>query len=164
MKRFKGWASAAVFAVLGLQIAAAGSNLKDWHKSEAGALLNKDEEKEFKKLKDDKARQEWVDQFWKSMDPTLDTPENEAKDVFDQRSEMVKKNLGEDGWESDLGKALLILGPPAEQKQEQGGRRPSAGGSIANDDGDADTGEDMGPDVSDGRRLQDDLLLDLCFR
>jgi GWxTD domain-containing protein len=107
-------------ALFSAAAALAGSDLKDWHKSEASLLLTKDEEKEFKKLKDDAARQAYVDEFWKKLDPSPESAENEAKDAFDKRLEMVTQSLGDDGWKSDMGQALVILGAPASSRKEGG--------------------------------------------
>jgi GWxTD domain-containing protein len=117
----------------------AGSDLKDWHKSEASLLLTKDEQKEFKKLKDDAARQKWIDEFWKKLDPTPDAAPNEAQETFNKRVEMVRKSLGEEGWDTDMGKVLIVIGPPASSKKEGG---ESKGGQTVE--------EATGPEASEG--------------
>lgn len=123
------WPRAAIAAsLLSAAVVLADAELKNWNKGPAGLLLTKDEDKDFKSRKDDAARQQWIDEFWKKLDPTPDTPENEAQMVFDKRVEMVKKATGEDGWKSDLGKAMVILGPPASSKTEGG---PGKGGADA---------------------------------
>src|SRR5262249_33987017 len=45
-----------------------------------------------------------------------------AQDTFNKRVEMVRKSLGEDGWDTDMGKVLIILGPPAAQRKEGEGK------------------------------------------
>ncbi len=96
------------------------SSLKNWYKSEVQYLLEKKEVKKYKKIKKDSERQKYIDDFWKSLDPTPETAENEAQEIFAKRVKMAEKNFGKDGWKTHTGRVLLILGPPSDSKMEQG--------------------------------------------
>lgn len=96
---------------------------KKWLEEEVRFLLNKDEEKAFKDLKNDEEREHFVEVFWVRRDPTPLTPANEFKDEYYKRLEFVRSDKfprGRGGLKSELARAFLLLGQP--EKQEQDGR------------------------------------------
>ena len=52
--------------------------------------------------------------FWKSVDPSPGTEENEVMDEYYRRVDTAMKNFGSfgPGWETDRGMVYIILGPP----------------------------------------------------
>jgi GWxTD domain-containing protein len=64
-------------------------------------------------------RQRW-EEFWKSLDPDPDTPENEKLDEFLARVRVVSDRFaarGEPGWRSDRGKVYIRYGEPDDIEQ-----------------------------------------------
>ena len=58
----------------------------------------------------------WHD-FWKSMDPSPATPENELRDEYYKRIRYADLNFGifgRDGWKTDMGMVYITYGPPDE--------------------------------------------------
>ncbi|MGB8658433.1 MAG: GWxTD domain-containing protein [Candidatus Zixiibacteriota bacterium] len=72
---------------------------------------------EMKKLKeapDSERVEKWLE-FWKSKDPTPNTPENEIKDEYYRRLAYVSENFSlptKEGWETDMGMVYMIYGHP----------------------------------------------------
>ncbi len=55
------------------------------------------------------------DEFWKSLDPTPGTPDNEVKDDYFDRIEFANQNfsiLQREGWRTDRGMIFIQYGPP----------------------------------------------------
>ncbi len=116
-------ACAAVLA--GLVSPAAAGKMNDKHKKwledEVRVLVTKDEEKEFKELKDDSDRDRFVELFWAKRDPTPLTPANELKNEFYKRLAFVTSAQfprARGGIRSDLARVFLLLGQPSQQAQE----------------------------------------------
>ncbi len=78
----------------------------------------------FSKLTDDRDRDIFIDTFWKMRDPTPGTPENEYKEELIKRFEYVNKYFSRGttrpGWQTDMGKVYMILGPPASTETFEG--------------------------------------------
>ena len=84
-------------------------------------LMTEQEKNEFKKLKSDADKQKFVTNFWTRRDPSPGTPENEYKANFEKNLAQVNTMAKDErAFESDMGQALLILGPPTERKEEKG--------------------------------------------
>lgn len=84
----------------------------------------------FSKLTDDRDRDIFIDTFWKMRDPTPGTPENEYKEELIKRFEYVNKYFSRGttrpGWQTDMGKVYMILGPPASTETFGRGHRVAA--------------------------------------
>ncbi len=94
---------------------------KNWHKGPVRWLLDRDEEKAYKKLRTDEERAAWVKEFWARRDPTPDTPANEYEQIFWERVEQADKSfksITKSGSLTDMGRVFLMLGPPADTKQD----------------------------------------------
>lgn len=79
-------------------------------------MLN-DELQIYKHLPDKESREAFIKEFWEKRDPNPETPENEAKEEFEQRVDFVNRWFNEGtgkgrGWNSDRGKVFLYLGAP----------------------------------------------------
>jgi GWxTD domain-containing protein len=77
-------------------------------------------DKELKELRDTKGTEErikkWRD-FWKSKDPTPDTPENELMEEYYKRVKYANEYFGiydKEGYKTDLGMVYIKFGPPDE--------------------------------------------------
>jgi len=70
----------------------------------------------FLRLVNDSDREVFVETFWKQRDPTPGTPENEYKDEIEKRFKYVNEHYGRAtnraGWQTDMGRIHMILGPP----------------------------------------------------
>jgi GWxTD domain-containing protein len=102
-----------------------------WRRGPVRFLLEKTEANAYKKLKTKADRQSHITEFWKRRDPTPGTEENEFKNMFADRLELVMKRFGPPrgrGWEDDRGMAVSLLGPPDKVEMTQLG---GAGGAAA---------------------------------
>ena len=79
-------------------------------------VASSDEIKKLKQVPEDKRMQAWLE-FWKSKDPTPNTPENELRDEYYRRLKYVNQNFTLptlEGWETDMGMVYMVYGPPDE--------------------------------------------------
>lgn len=71
----------------------------------------------FLQLRNDRDRDAFTEMFWKQRDPTPGTPENEYRDELVKRFQYVNEHFGRtttrQGWQTDMGRYYMILGPPA---------------------------------------------------
>jgi GWxTD domain-containing protein len=89
-------------------------------------LMTEQEKAEYKKLKSDSEKEKFVEQFWVKRDPTPGTPENEYKTNYERNFAEVNARLKDkSAYRSDMGQTLLLLGPPTEQKREEGQQAPA---------------------------------------
>lgn len=73
----------------------------------------------FKKL-NSVGKAEYMIRFWKSLDPTPGTPENQYLESIQQRFVYAAKNFGWSsikGWETDMGRVCIKYGMPDEVQQ-----------------------------------------------
>jgi GWxTD domain-containing protein len=71
----------------------------------------------YKQLPDLKSKDEFIDEFWKKLDPFPETPENENKVEFERRIAYANRWFKENrpmgrGWDTERGRILLQLGEP----------------------------------------------------
>lgn len=84
-------------------------------------LMTEQEKSDYKKLKSEDDKQKFVEQFWARRDPSPGTPENEYRKNYEANFAQVNTMMkNERGFETDMGQTLLLLGKPADQKQEGG--------------------------------------------
>jgi len=79
-------------------------------------VASSDEMKELKDAPEEERLQRWLE-FWKSKDPTPNTPENELKDEYYRRLKYVNQNFAlptREGWETDMGRVYMVYGHPDE--------------------------------------------------
>ena len=75
--------------------------------------------KEIKRLREaeeEERLQKWLE-FWKSKDPTPNTPENELRDEYYRRLKYANQNFAisnREGWETDMGMVYMVYGHPDE--------------------------------------------------
>ena len=83
----------------------------------ARLIMTNEEIQIYKHLPDIKAKDDFIDEFWKKRDPYPDTPENENKVEFERRIAYANRWFKENrpqgrGWDSQRGRILLQLGEP----------------------------------------------------
>lgn len=89
-----------------------------WLKDEVFLIITREEEKEFKELKTDKEKDNFIAIFWAKRDPTPLTEENEFKDIYYKRLEQANKTFtygNRKGAKSDMGRIFVLLGPPSQR-------------------------------------------------
>jgi len=87
----------------------------DWVDSPVRYLLTDDDKRAFRALADDEARREFVDRFWKRLDPKPETVENELRAEFYRRVQYADARFSTEsvrGSLSDRGMVFLVMGPP----------------------------------------------------
>src|SRR5262245_52638140 len=117
-------------------------------------LLTEQEKADYKKLKSDAEKEKFANDAWAKRDPSPGTPENEFKTNFENNLSQVNDRMkNKKAFESDLGQALLLLGPPSEQKDE--GQKKTSG-SDDEEEGSGGGGKkvwvykNLPPDVASG--------------
>ncbi len=111
---------------------AGGALGEDWTAGPVGYLLTAEEKRDYEHLLDSIGRSEFVTAFWKSCDPSPETPENEFREEFEKRVAFADARLtqGETrGSLTDRGMVFLLLGPPTYV-----GRKPLTSGEDRNED------------------------------
>lgn len=79
-------------------------------------VATSDEIKNLKQVPEEQRLQSWLE-FWKSKDPTPNTPENELRDEYYRRLKYVNQNFTlptKEGWETDMGMVYMVYGHPDE--------------------------------------------------
>ena len=93
----------------------AADKYDDWLKQEVDLIICDQEKKEFKKLKTDESKEEFIKLFWAKRDPTPRTEKNEFKDEYYRRLEHIKGRFRygyNTGIQTDQGKVYLLFGEP----------------------------------------------------
>jgi len=83
----------------------------------ARLIMTKEEIQIYKHLPDTKAKDEFIDEFWKKRDPFPETQENENKTEFERRIAYANRWFKENramgrGWDTPRGRIMLQLGEP----------------------------------------------------
>ncbi|HET9300667.1 MAG TPA: GWxTD domain-containing protein, partial [Candidatus Polarisedimenticolaceae bacterium] len=93
---------------------------RSWREGPVRYLLTADEYRRFGRLRTPEAREAWVDQFWRRLDPDPATPVNEFQERFEARvaeTERFREPLTP-GWRTDRGRVLLLAGAPASIRRD----------------------------------------------
>lgn len=105
-----------------------------WLKEEVFLIITSEEEKEFKQLKTDKEREDFIAIFWAKRDPTPLTEENEFKDLYYKRLENANKTFtygSRKGAKSDMGRVFVLLGQPSQRYTDTSVRSVLSEGATA---------------------------------
>ena len=92
----------------------------------ARLIMTKEEIEIYRRLLDEKSKQEFIQEFWRIRDPDPATAENEAKQEFEDRVKYANRWFwpysqvqdpdrepdNDVGWNTDKGRMYIILGPP----------------------------------------------------
>ncbi|MEW5806204.1 MAG: GWxTD domain-containing protein [Acidobacteriota bacterium] len=90
-------------------------DIKEWINGPARYISRSEEEKEFKELKSDIERTEFIYKFWQKRDPTPWTLKNEFREQFWEKVKTANALFADStkpGWKTDRGKIYILLGPP----------------------------------------------------
>ncbi len=84
-------------------------------------IMSSEEIEIYKHLPDNKAKEEFIEEFWKKRDPNPETDENEVKQEFEERIAYANRYFNERkaqrrGWDTERGRILLQLGFPDERQ------------------------------------------------
>lgn len=87
---------------------------KAWLEQDVRWIVTKEELQAFKSLTDDEQRDIFIEEFWDRRNPDPNKLENTFKSEHYRRLLYAKEHFSERdrGWETDRGKAYVILGPP----------------------------------------------------
>lgn len=87
-----------------------------WLDQDVRWIITPEERSAFKRLQNDEERNQFIEQFWLSRDPTPDTVENEFKDEQYRRMMYANEHFGTSipGWRTDRGRIYVTEGPPDE--------------------------------------------------
>ncbi len=94
-----------------------------WVDETVKVLITKEERDAFKKLKTSEEKEKFIADFWVKRDPSPGTPENEFKTEYENRVKTVSEKITggqKKPLDTDMGKAVLLLGSPSDQKKEEG--------------------------------------------
>ena len=91
-------------------------------------IATEDEIATYKQLESTNQRLQFIRLFWERRDPTARDGENEFVDEFVRRVEYANEEFGEGplsggglpGWQTAFGRAVLVLGEPAQTRRELG--------------------------------------------
>ena len=90
---------------------------KDWYQGPVRYIITKQEVKAYKALENEAERATFIDWFWQRRDIKPDTPDNEFRERFEQRTYEATRKFGATttpGWKTDMGKIYILVGPPDE--------------------------------------------------
>lgn len=96
---------------------------KSWLKL-VNYIITDQEREVFFKLTTDRDKDLFIETFWKMRDPTPGTAENEYKEEIIKRFDYVNKffhrGTTREGWQTDMGRIYMILGPPVSIERFEG--------------------------------------------
>lgn len=123
--------AAGLLAAVALSVLAATAQAQlspkyaDFAKGPVQFLMTGEDQKAWRQVKTDAEAQDFIDLFWARRDPTPGTPRNEFRDTFEERVKAADKlfaipNSKKRGALTDMGRVLILLGPPANLGTEIG--------------------------------------------
>lgn len=93
---------------------------RGWRDGPVRYLLTDEEYSRFGKLSTEEARSAFVERFWRRLDPDPSTPGNEYRDRFEKLVADADRLWGAEGWRTDRGRVLILLGEPASTRRAGG--------------------------------------------
>jgi GWxTD domain-containing protein len=109
--------SALVVALsVGSAFAAPSAEHQEWAKGPVSHLMTKQEQQQWKSVKNDEEARKFIDLFWAKRDPSPATPENEMKARFDQLVSIADERFAYQrirGAMTERGRVWILLGPPS---------------------------------------------------
>jgi GWxTD domain-containing protein len=97
---------------------------RDWRAGPIHYILNVEQDHQFKALGTPEERGEFIERFWKGLDPAPETEVNERREEFWKRVNEANRLFRESltpGWKTDRGKVYILIGPPDERIQQGNG-------------------------------------------
>jgi len=117
-KPFLRWAGSLLLLVVVSSLLAADlpEKYRKWLEEEVVYIITPREREVFLKLKNDRERDLFVENFWKQRDPTPGTERNEFREEHYRRlnyaNQYFGRGTGRPGWKTDQGRIYIILGAP----------------------------------------------------
>jgi GWxTD domain-containing protein len=92
---------------------------KKWLREDVVYIITDEERADFKKLLDDKQRDDFVVAFWERRNPTPGAPDNKFKEEHYRRIAYANQHFaaGIPGWKTDRGRMYIMFGPPDRVEQ-----------------------------------------------
>jgi GWxTD domain-containing protein len=94
---------------------------QQWLEEVVPYIITDAEKEVFLELPNESERGRFIQTFWERRDPDPSTSENEFKITYYKRIALANKFFGigeKDGWRTDRGKILILLGPPQEIQRD----------------------------------------------
>jgi GWxTD domain-containing protein len=92
---------------------------RHWIHQEVNYIITRAERNEFLNLKTDDERDKFIERFWELRNPSPGAPGNSYKEDIYKRIEYANDhfstNGSNDGWETDMGRIYITLGPPQQK-------------------------------------------------
>ncbi|HVT45868.1 MAG TPA: GWxTD domain-containing protein [Thermoanaerobaculia bacterium] len=110
--------------------------MSEWGKGPVQHLMSRDEQRQWRSVRNDADAQKFIDLFWARRDPTPATPENEFKGRFDALVKFADENYTyhkTPGSMTDRGKITILLGVPSRVARTGGVGTPVSGAPPAPD-------------------------------
>lgn len=89
---------------------------RKWLEEEVVYIITPRERDVFLRLKTDRERDLFIENFWKQRDPSPGTERNEFREEHYRRlnyaNQYFGRSTGKPGWKTDQGRVYIILGPP----------------------------------------------------
>lgn len=124
------------------------SAISEWTEGPELTILGTSKERQaWRELKDDAARREFIEEFWKKRDRTPETDVNETRNEFLRRVSFADQTFGDAqhrGAMTDRGRVFILLGAPQIVRQLPLSRRTGGGGIRSNTPGAAQNSDGYG--------------------
>src|SRR5258705_241951 len=93
---------------------------RHWIHQEVNYIITRAERNEFLALKTDDERDKFIERFWELRNPSPGAPANSYKeDIYkpiEYANDHFPTNGSNDGWETDMGRIYIPLGPPQQKR------------------------------------------------
>jgi GWxTD domain-containing protein len=121
------WVTVVALAVLCFLPSANAQKRKDglsqqhakWLEEEVTYIITEEERKAFLRLTEDKARDQFIEDFWAVRNPLRSSGPNPYKEEHYRRIQYANEHFGRqsnsDGWRTDMGRAWILFGKPVSQ-------------------------------------------------
>jgi GWxTD domain-containing protein len=92
---------------------------REWVNRDVAYIISDEEKQTFLHLTSDTERDNFIDHFWEIRNPTPGSPTNPYKQEHYRRLQYAIDHFStagnEDGWQTDMGRIYITLGPPAQK-------------------------------------------------
>lgn len=88
---------------------------RGWARGPVWYIMTNAEYLDYRRLRSDPQRSDFIRRFWQERDPLPDTEDNELEREFWRRVEVADSHFSQDvkpGWKTERGKVFIMLGPP----------------------------------------------------
>jgi len=90
-----------------------------WLEEEVTYIITEEERKAFLRLGEDKARDQFIEDFWAVRNPSRNSGPNPYKDEHYRRLDYANEHFGRQsntaGWRTDMGRSWILFGKPVSQ-------------------------------------------------